>query len=109
LDLFFINCKYFIIQIRAADFNFREDAAKEHAAVCTDLELFYRNALHQSLADTFLCVLHLDESNQQTQLDIIANGILLVRRINVQDALNACLKSKLNGKLMKIKIKGFYC
>nr|CAD2206953.1 unnamed protein product [Meloidogyne enterolobii] len=69
--------------ISAADFNFCDDASKEHAVVCEEVEQFCKKSFNQSLVGTFLCILH--EMNKaeidgthSLVLDILANGVLLV-------------------------------
>nr|CAD2205697.1 unnamed protein product [Meloidogyne enterolobii] len=77
--------------ISAADFNFCDDASKEHAVVCEEVEQFCKKSFNQSLVGTFLCILH--EMNKaeidgthSLVLDILANGVLLVLKINLTHA-----------------------
>lgn len=76
--------------MNASDFNFREDAPKEHADACSSVEQFYRKSLHQSLVGTFLCVMHLD--GQSTIVDIFVDGILPIQRFSIEQALTECLQ-----------------
>uniref|UniRef100_A0A914MF96 Anaphase-promoting complex subunit 4-like WD40 domain-containing protein n=1 Tax=Meloidogyne incognita TaxID=6306 RepID=A0A914MF96_MELIC len=77
--------------ISAADFNFCDDASKEHAVVCEEIEQFCKKSFNQSLVGTFLCILH-EMNNEEIDgthsliLDILADGVLLVLKINLTHA-----------------------
>nr|CAD2198852.1 unnamed protein product [Meloidogyne enterolobii] len=85
-------------KISAVDFNFCDDASKEHAMVCEEVEKFCKSSFNQSLVGTFLCILH-EINNEEIDetslvLDILADGVLLVLKINLTHApVNTCVFS----------------
>uniref|UniRef100_A0A183CDJ8 B3 domain-containing protein n=1 Tax=Globodera pallida TaxID=36090 RepID=A0A183CDJ8_GLOPA len=69
------------VQVSSDNFNFNENAPKNHRNVCGAVEHFYRDIFHKSLSATFLCVMHSIGTN--TFVDIFSCGILLIRRFNI--------------------------
>lgn len=77
-------------KISATDFNFCEEASKEHSLVCDGIEQFCKKSFNQSLAGTFLCMLHEvnggeADGTHSLALDILADGVLPVFKINLMN------------------------
>ncbi|KAL3124409.1 hypothetical protein niasHT_007692 [Heterodera trifolii] len=56
----------------------------EHRNVCCAIEHFYRHILPNSLSSSFLCVLF--STTTETFVDIFSGGILLIRRLSINEA-----------------------